>query len=948
MKIGFHFETGQPVELTVEQGGQDQSDRVDLWARAHRAFDGLAGRVNVIDAQITDAQAGKLVPRRDGKVTLNLLAEESPGEIELSLPGNRKGIVRTLDREQQRGWGAGEYYMLPVDDQDRVVFEPGERHRKVYMSGSDQAMDQAAIAAHAGVAADAVTGAWLVDHPDYGATPDMPVTEDVGRLIFNHLIGDSRPSRSDWYLYERGYAYQTMLTRRMMRGESELHPLVIAAWGSGARPKFASSFSFTGYGPKFMVVQGIDMAGFALKENYCTIVEDYAIRHHESQASNMAMVTMRNGRHNDCWLSQPNRAVDDEVWEPSANRFGAFYSADSNGLLIERCLFDHSGWAEGYDFNLSVDYPQPPSGLSHNLYLDYHTYDVTMRDSITSRGASFGAMYRGGATVDNVLFLDNNIAFNTLGGDYQNRGPVGQYSTIRDSVCISSGYKQHAPSVTTSKGTWVNGRPGAYNWGMDSDGCRTSLMGNIVCHRANPDDPAEQAAKPTGGFATRRNDTLLFDDSIVYRWNATNENIGGLDPAALDQVTMQRYAGQLLGKDSATIGEFNDYARDPDKAVIGVLEGSMRFLRGGFGLDRQPRTQAAECVFLPDPRGEGFRWDNRLNWSTQDRPGQVAGDIAALDGNEVRFGSLTTRLAGISFGGGHLDVTSGLLAAEGTQDAGRVTIRNSGQFHLQGTDQPLSVLARNGRLNLTGAVADLDLVAAGKAQALLGPDCHVPAGRTLRASGSLVRLGWDGTGPAHLELAGGLDLCSGLLLKVEGGANRYLREGVRVTGRSSGFTATVGDYEKFVQYRVGEDVLWLYDIQGSPQIGEQVHYHTLVENLRNDGPEPLPEAPSTITELFVEIASVVEYRLPGLAPFRSGMHGTQAPSVSPSVSLSGPLSLNLRGLGAGSYPLIAANILGNFSRIDVQDLAPDLNAAISVTPQGVDLHLTAGSGQVQG
>lgn len=940
MKIAFSFEKDQKVDLTVEQGGSQASDRVDLWGKAHRAFEGLAGRINVYEEEITQASTGQLRRRRDGKVTLDLLNEEDPGDISLSLSRGRKGLVRTIPKEQKRGWGAGEFYMLPVDANDRVIYEPGERHRKVYISASPQAMDKAAIAAHAGVSTSAVTASWLDANRQYGGSESMPVTEDIGLLIFNDRIGDSKPSRSDWYLYERGYTYGQVPASRMMRGESEIHPLVIGAWGSGDRPAFASKFEFSGYGPKFVVLQSINTEGFSVRDSYCVLIEDYSIVQHEAGVTLTGMATLRNGRHNDCWRTVPVLAVDGEVWEPSANRYGALFAGDVDGLLIEKCLFDHSGWADGYDYNLSVQYPHPPSGLSHNLYINFDALDVTMRDSITSRGASFGAMYRGGATVDNVLFLDNNIAMNTLGGNYKDRGFVGEYTTIRDSVCTSAGYKRHASSVITSQGTDVNGRPGGYNWGMDSAGVRTSIIGNIVCHRANPADPAEQAAKPGGGMAFKTSNNAIYEDNVVYRWNDTDEGIDGLNTSVLDQTTIQNYTAQLLGQQSAGIPDLINYARDPSVSIADLTRDCLDYFRAGFGLDRPVRTTATECVFLPDPRGEGFRWDNRLNWSTGDLPGSVAGDTAALDGNPVRFGGLTTDVASIRFDGGEIDVTSGRLTVGTVQDAASVKVRNSGQIFIGASTAPIAATARNGRLNLTGTVADLDLVAGGKAQVLLGPDCTVPAGKKLAVQGMLAKVGWDGTGTANLRIEGALEFTPGMRLKIHNGSNRYLREGVSVVGLTSGFTARTSDHERFVQYTAGQNLLWLDNVVGTPAIGEDIHYFTKVDHKTNNGG-------IEVTDYTSKIATIEEVSMPKIAPFRSGIYGLTEPTVLPTVTLSGPLHLDLKGLKAGTYPLIEAAISGSFSAISVEGLDPALDATVSVEADKVLLHLAPGSGQLR-
>ncbi len=938
----INFKDGENVILSA--GGEIA--RVQAWGKAHMEAEVLAGRVNVTSLPVVSAPVGDIRHRSDGKVTIDLLDEDNPGEIVGDLADGRKVLLAAVPREQKRGWGAGEFYMLPVDANDRVIYEPGENHRKVYISASPQAMDKAAIAAHAGVSTSAVTASWLDANRQYGGSESMPVTEDVGLMIFDHLIGYGKPSRSDWFLFERGYTYGKVPGARYMRGESELHPIVVSAWGLGSRPKFTERVSHTGYGPKFYVIQDVDLKDFTFFDSYCVLVEHYTIVKEAGSFITTAMTTVRNGRHYDAFLTTPNVAVDGEVWPAHANRHQAFYSAGNKGLFIEKCYFDHSGWGDGYDYYLSASYPQPPSMYSHNIYLDWNCFDVTMRDSITSRASSFGAMYRAGATVDNVLFLDNNIAFNTLGGNYMDRGYVAEYSTIRDCVCTSSGYKTVAPEVTTSLGTKVSGQLGGYNWGMDTSGARTSVLGSIVCHRANPADPDEQAAKTSGHFALNLKPGAISEGNVVYRWNSSDENTDTLDPTAMDQTTIQNYTSQVLGQSGGTIADFNNYVRDPSVSIADLTRDCLDYFRAGFGLARPVRTTATECVFLPDPRGEGFRWDNRLNWSTGDLPGTVAGDTVALDGNPVKFGTLTTDIPSIRFDGGEIDVTSGRLTVGTVQDAASVKVRNSGQVFFGASTAPIVANVRNGRLNLTGTVADLDLVAGGKPQVLLGPDCMVPAGKSLSVHGGLAKVGWDGAGSASLTIAGDLSLKSGLFIKVDGGDHRNLREGVVVTGQTSGFTATVSDYEQFSRDVGvgGQGWLWLDNVQGTPQAGEAVYYHTEISEQPGYGSDP---SLVTVKEKYFTIASVEGGTMPQIRVFRSGMHGLTEPTVLPSVTLSGPLHLDLKGLKAGTYPLIEAAISGSFSAISVEGLDPALDATVSVEADKVLLHLAPGSGQLR-
>ena len=71
---------------------------------------------------------------------------------------------------------------------------------------------------------------------------------------------------------------------------------------------------------------------------------------------------------------------------------------------------------------------QPPSMFSHNFYFNYYNTDLTMRDNIIMRGASFGAQVRSGGYIEDNVFLDNNIGVNFVGGGDDRSGEVGSGS----------------------------------------------------------------------------------------------------------------------------------------------------------------------------------------------------------------------------------------------------------------------------------------------------------------------------------------------------------------------------------------------------------------------------------------------------------------------------------------------------------------------------------------
>jgi hypothetical protein len=59
----------------------------------------------------------------------------------------------------------------------------------------------------------------------------------------------------------------------------------------------------------------------------------------------------------------------------------------TENLLLDGLFLDQIGWAEDYRYDLSGEGGQPPSIYSHNIYIQHDSTDVTLRDSITMRGA---------------------------------------------------------------------------------------------------------------------------------------------------------------------------------------------------------------------------------------------------------------------------------------------------------------------------------------------------------------------------------------------------------------------------------------------------------------------------------------------------------------------------------------------------------------------------------
>ncbi len=120
---------------------------------------------------------------------------------------------------QAAGWGTGDaIYMLETDANDDIVVEHGDNHRKVYVSGSEDALTIADIAALEDLDPSKITGKWLAANPDYGSDPDMALAEDAGNALWVALDRRRRGASSHWLLFERGSRRITSTcTTRMVR-----------------------------------------------------------------------------------------------------------------------------------------------------------------------------------------------------------------------------------------------------------------------------------------------------------------------------------------------------------------------------------------------------------------------------------------------------------------------------------------------------------------------------------------------------------------------------------------------------------------------------------------------------------------------------------------------------------------------------------------------------------
>lgn len=743
----------------------------------------FAGRVATLDLNdpevrsvevVSDPSHGNVTVNPDNTLALVLSDTQSTEDVSFSVrlsyaDGSVQDEtieVEVVEGTHGAGWGMGNFYMLQTDEDDRVVVEHGENHQKLHISGSEDALTINDIAAIEGLDPSEIGWKFFRDNPEYGTSSDEPLAQDAGKKAWEALMNDSEPS-SDWMLLERGYEYGDLgrVITAQSQGESELHPIYISAYGEGDAPKVASSFSTVKAGAENIVIQGLDFeANVTMLNGKNVIMDDISVTNGPMNIQKIDGFTLRNSDVVDVTQDAPNNG---EFWAPHLDRESGIYISNASNVLLEQNFFDHNGWAEGYDPAGSADQGQPPSMFSHNVYIQSENEDVTFRDNIIMRAAATGVQMRAGGFIEDNTIIDNNGAIMFAGGGDKFDG---NYTLFTDNVITSGAHKE------TDKGQ------GALTKGVTDAADMSTLVDNIITHLADPNNPAERIAKYDGQNPYSESETAYYDDTIVHNWSKEiddpiddrNLNTEGLDYDVLNETTIQNFTAQLLGKETATIDDLGNYLRaQADGAFDDVVDADLinAFFQSGFGLDTTLRDTAETLRFVPSDLGDGMRWDNRLNWDTNDLPGTQDGDSVDLADNWVYYGGTTT-VENLDFGdGGKLFVNHGYLEVEGTlemeNEGGTLTLDSSGQFWTAGYtgDSQFTVEADGGRFANTGTFdAPVDMSLSDNAQAILATDgasFRLGAESSLDLIGGDIKVGFDGdsdgTATLHLERGSNLN-----------------------------------------------------------------------------------------------------------------------------------------------------------------------------------------------
>ncbi|WP_299552904.1 hypothetical protein [uncultured Tateyamaria sp.] len=717
-----------------------------------------AQSITVIDSP----DHGRLTVNPDNSLALVMTETDYTGSLDFTIEvtdANGATSQQTISMNvvpgsQAAGWATGaDHYMLETDDDGELVIETGDNHREVFVSGSADALSVADIAAAEGLQEWQITAQWLTDNPQYGSSADTALDMDAGMMLWGELVGTGSEPSSHWLRFEAGYTYQSRgedISTRGIQGESPLHPVVITSYGDGEQPVIEGDIYFIANDFSNLVVHDLHFVNTVLVagpgDNSNNVIFDSITGTQEGRlvVQNVDSFTLHDSNFYNLSRDEP---VHGGTWHAFDDRIQGIYAQGGVGLLIEGTRFTEIGWEDGYAYDRSADSPQAPGMFSHAVYVQNDNLDVTFRDNIMGQASSFGAQIRTGGFVEDNLFFDNNAMLNVLGGG--DGGPIGHYSLVQGNVVTDAGYRD---AVTA----------GALSLGIDNDGYQTALIGNIVAHLTDPEAPWELDSHFYNNGGLNNQQTAFYDDTIVYNWfsgedvlydreESHDRNVGGLDRDLLDQTTMNNLARVLLNDPNATTDDLVQWIQ-VNEVTADELNA---FFQTAFGILPTERTDALDVRFVPDERGDGVRWDNRLNWDSGDIAGSVDGDSVDLGGNLVIYGGTQT-ISALDMGeSGRLEISHGRLDVTGLTTAGatggEIAITSAGQVWLGGYNGPgvLSIAQDGGRFANTGSInGNVDLVIE-SGQAILsanGGTYVVGRDEELVIDGADALAGFDGSG----------------------------------------------------------------------------------------------------------------------------------------------------------------------------------------------------------
>lgn len=884
-------------------------------------FSAQGNEIAVLDFAVVSPSKGKAIARTGGGTTLDLKAVDGPQTITAQTPTGDPIQIDVLARNSKDPWPSADVYQIEKDPATGdLVIEPGRNHSVIYTSQSTEAYDETAIASEyntangTSLAASDITPAWLIEHPEYGATSAKALKWSLAyKLIAGQNLED-RVYPSLHLYFECGYSYGTIPPQ--IHGESPLHPHVIRKWGTGADP---AKVTISGNDPLYP--SNIVVIGFraGIGRNFKNLMfadmtwdgtKNTGIVYHDGQRSSM-ITLYRTMAHNASKNPTGTDANGNPVYLAHQDRVSGTFILGTKGVFLDKCVWWRNGWQPNFGQNREGNLGQPPDEFSHNQYLHPSITDMTVRSDFSIQGASGGVMFHGGAWYLDSISADNNMQGSGGGQTASSTDNLrGQPSNMHRIVGTSA--RHDALSGAKARGF------------HDVSSNTEAITDLLVMHLANPDDAAEITAKTVRDKAiSDPRKSLPNFNAVVWKWDA-DYNTDGLDAVAMDTTTIQRFAESVMGA-PATVGEFGEWlvTQTPQQRAA-IHKQAMEYFLTPIasklhGRPQDPygsRATSVHQVFDAWPGTEGFRWDNPLHWSEKWVPGQNDLDSADLNGNDVKFIADTRKLDSLTFNGGHLLVSSGKLTVGTHADAAKVTVHNCGQYVAGGGGD--FILREGGRLVLPEN-ASFGAEASGQSELCLPLAATVPAGKALRIVGGMGWAGWDQTsGTATLTVNGALEFEVTPVLTFDSPPTPWdLELDGKFLGETSGFTGVYDSIRVRTQPgkpRLPATRVMVRGASGVPSVGEVIMRRNYFQYMADAGTDKT-------------LVGTLPGKIGALELFRSGRNGLTAPAVTGSLVLAAGSTVSIIGqsyLAAGTYDLTGPGIT-------VTDQGATLPAGVTVT-----------------
>jgi hypothetical protein len=324
-------------------------------------------------------------------------------------------------------------------------------------------------------------------------------------------------------------------------GRSSQEPLVIGAYGDGARPLIkagsGTALDVNAGDVDHLAIVGIHFSAHTRDPNASgfsrstgsygirfvagtdgVLIEDVVV----DQFTNNLNFQGYGGQQNNVKI---RRSVITDAYGTEGKSQG-LYATKVNGLTLEENVFDHNGW------NSQVS-GAGATALSHNAYIAADCANVVVRGNVFADAASHGLQARAGGEVKDNLFVDNPIhmSFGLVNGSALKPGGVS--GTVEGNVMVG----------TRSIGGSYRG------WAIELGNIKgATVRNNIIANDGN----AGGAAAFSLGYGSNVSNSgsgvginnLTIENNIVYDWMqgmalAGNLRPGGSGYTSLNNLTVR-------------------------------------------------------------------------------------------------------------------------------------------------------------------------------------------------------------------------------------------------------------------------------------------------------------------------------------------------------------------------------------------------------------------------